>query len=84
MRLASFPDCFAAVDRHGYVQNPGPPLHKILNPPLVYLSSVYLVSSHVTRSPRSSPSVLHTASNELLEVGMAWERGCEEYSDNTS
>ena len=41
----------------------------ILTPP-VCLPSVYLTSSHVTRS---SPAVFHTGSNEILAVGMAWE-----------
>jgi len=30
---------------------------------------------HVTRFPRSFPLYLHTASNQILEVGTAWERG---------
>ena len=44
-------------------------------PPLVCLPSVYLTSSHVTRSPRPSPAVFHTERDEMLAVGMAWERG---------
>ena len=44
-------------------------------PPPVCLPSVYLTSSHVTRSPRPSPAVFHTGSDEILAVGMAWERG---------
>ena len=39
------------------------------------LPSVYLTSSHVTRSPRPSPAVFHTGSDEILAVGTAWERG---------
>ena len=31
--------------------------------------------THMTLSPRPSPSVLHTASNQKLEAGTAWERG---------
>ena len=44
-------------------------------PPPVCLPSVYLMSSHVTRSPKPSPAVFHTGSNEILAVGTAWERG---------
>jgi len=40
----------------------------------VCLPSVYLMSSHMTRSPRTSP-YLHTASDQRLEAGMAWEQG---------
>ena len=40
-------------------------------PPPVCLPSVYLMSSHVTRSPRPPPTIFHTGSNELLVVGMA-------------
>ena len=43
--------------------------------PPVCLPSVYLTSSHVTRSPRPSPAVFDTGSNEILAVGTAWERG---------
>ena len=36
--------------------------------------SVYLTSLHMTKSPRPSPSIfLHTASNQNLEAGKAWE-----------
>ena len=35
----------------------------------VCLSSVYLMSSLVTRSPRPSPAVFHTGSDQML----AWE-----------
>ena len=37
-------------------------------PPPVCLPSVYLMQLHVTRSPR-------TVSDQILEVGTAWERG---------
>ena len=36
---------------------------------------VYLMALHVTRSPRPSPAVFTTASDQILAVGMAWERG---------
>ena len=44
-------------------------------PPPVCLPSVYLTSSHVARSPRPSPAVFHTGSDQILVVGTAWERG---------
>jgi len=33
------------------------------------LPSIYLMSPHVTKSPRPSPLYLHTESNQILEVG---------------
>ena len=33
------------------------------------------MASHVTRFPRPSPAVFYTESDEILEVGTAWERG---------
>ena len=39
------------------------------------LPSVYLMSPHVTKSPRPSPPYLHTASDQRLGVGKAWEWG---------
>ena len=37
------------------------------------LPSIYLTSPLVTKSPRPSPLYLHTESNQILEVGTAWE-----------
>ena len=39
-----------------------------LAPPSVCLPCVYLMSSHVTRSPGPSPTVFHTGSDEILAV----------------
>jgi len=36
---------------------------------------MYASSPHVTKSPRLPPLYLYTASNQVLEEGMAWERG---------
>ena len=44
-------------------------------PPCVYIPSVYLMAPHVTRSPRPSPTVFHTGSDQVLVVGTAWEQG---------
>jgi len=41
-------------------------------PPPVYLPSVYLTTSHMTRSP---PPYLHTVSNQIVEVEVAREQG---------
>ena len=43
-------------------------LHWALPP--VHLPSVYLMSSHVTKSPRPPPLYLHTASDQILKDGM--------------
>ena len=43
-------------------------------PPPLCLPSVYLTSLHVTRSPRLSPAVFHTGSNQTL----MWERSGNE------
>ena len=44
-------------------------------PPPVCLPCVYLMAPHVTRSPRPSPAVFHTGSDQILAVVTAWERG---------
>ena len=55
--------------------------HRLFNtrccgtPPPVCLSSVYRTSLHMTKSSRHSPLFSHTASDQILEVGMAWEWG---------
>ena len=43
--------------------------------PPVGLHSVYLMSPHVTKSPRPSPSVFAYCKQQRLEVGTAWDRG---------
>ena len=42
---------------------------------LMCLPFVYLTPPHVTKSPRPSPLYLHTASDQILEAGTAWEQG---------
>jgi len=40
-----------------------------------YFPSVYLMSSHVTKSPSPPPLYLHATSNQILEAETAWEQG---------
>lgn len=42
-------------------------------PPHICLSSVYPISLLVSKPPRPSPSILHTQSNQTLEVVNAWD-----------
>jgi len=55
---ATYPGSFSLEKEHGYEAT-------------VCLQSVYLISSHMTISPRLSPTIF-TASDQLLEVGIKW------------